>query len=83
MEHVLNFAYWLKDNYMELLSAIALMVLGFEMLVRLTPTKKDDSFMARVSSKLKWLMDLLKVPNVKAADSKLLGVVPKPDGLHK
>jgi len=82
MDALMNYLYWMKDNYAELLSSLAVLVMGLEMLVRLTPTKKDDGFMKRVSDKLAWLMGILKVPNVKAADGKLLGVLPKPDGLH-
>ena len=82
MEQVLNYLYWMKDNYAELLSSLAAILLGLEMLVRLTPTKKDDGAIERVGHKLRWIMNLLKVPNVKAADSKILGVLPKPDGNH-
>lgn len=83
MEQVMNFLYWLKDNYIELLSSLGIIMVGLQMLVRLTPTKKDDGALERVGAKLNWLMDLLKVPNVKASEQKILGVLPKPDGTHK
>lgn len=78
MDQIMNYLYWMKDNYAELLSSIAVLVMALEMIVRLTPTKKDDSFMERVSSKLNWLMNLLKVPNVKREDGKIIAGVHKP-----
>lgn len=83
MEQVMNFLYWLKDNYVELLSSLGVIMVGLQMLVRLTPTKKDDGAMERVGSKLNWLLDLLKVPNLKASEEKIMGVLPKPDGKHQ
>lgn len=83
MEQVMNFLYWLKDNYVELLSSLGVIMVGLQMLVRLTPTKKDDGAMERVGSKLNWLLDLLKVPNLKASEEKILGVLPKPSGKHE
>lgn len=71
MDQVLNFLYWLKDNYAELLSSLAVVLLGLEMLVRLTPTKKDDGALERVGSKLHKLMDILHVPNVKLDSGKV------------
>ena len=56
--------------------------MGAEILVRLTPTKKDDSALERVGKALKWIMNILKVPNLKADDKRLLGILPKPDGTH-
>lgn len=71
MEQVMNFLYWVKDNYVELLSSLGIILLGLEMLVRLTPTKKDDGAVERVGKKLRSLMDLLKVPNVKLDEGKV------------
>ena len=79
MEVVLGFVGWLKVNYIELLSALGVILVGLEMLVRLTPTKKDDGAVARVAKLYGKLLDLLKVPNVKRKDGSYI----LPDGTHK
>lgn len=39
-----------------------------EMVVRLTPTKKDDGAVQRVGYWVRWFFDKIKVPNLKEGD---------------
>lgn len=62
-------------NYQGILISLSIMIMGLEGIVRLTPTKKDDSALERAGKLIKWLMDLLKVPNVKREDGKIVSGV--------
>lgn len=43
-----------------------------ELIVRMTPTKKDDGFVQRIGNVIKKALDIVKIPNViKKDDSKL------------
>lgn len=69
---------WTMANYQGVLISASMILLGLEGIVRLTPTKKDDTALERAGKGLRWLMDLLKVPNVKREKGKVM-----PAGLHK
>jgi hypothetical protein len=56
---------WLMNNYAPMLQSLTLMVAAGTIAVRLTPTKSDDGFLARISSVLDRVLDLLRVPNVR------------------
>lgn len=56
---------WLMENYGDL-AALLLALLGVgEIVVRLTPTQKDDGMMERIGSFVRKVLDLLKMPNLK------------------
>lgn len=56
---------FIKDHYMDILISLSFLVAGAEVIVRLTPTTKDDSAVERLGTLLRKLMDFLKVPNIK------------------
>ena len=56
---------WLMANYMELFLVLGGLVSVAEVVVRLTPTKKDDSAVERIGKLLRQVMDFLKIPNAK------------------
>jgi len=56
---------WVTANYQDVLLAVASVVAAAEVVVRITPTKKDDGAVERVGSFVRKVMDFLKVPNVK------------------
>jgi len=56
---------WLTANYQDVLLSVAAVVAAAEIVVRITPTKKDDSAVERVGAIVRKLMDFFKVPNVK------------------
>lgn len=72
LDSILNQYYWVRDNYVDLLTSLAILMIALEGFVRLTPTKKDDGAVERMGHYLRKLMGLLKVPNVKREDGKLL-----------
>lgn len=49
-----------------LAATILALLTAAEMVVRLTPTQKDDTAVERIGKFIRRLFDLLKVPNVKA-----------------
>lgn len=56
---------WIKDHYGEIFALIFSMLGVAEVIVRLTPTKKDDGAVQRIGEVIKNIMDFLKIPNVK------------------
>lgn len=68
---------WAAANYQGVLASVSMILIGLEGLVRLTPTKKDDTALERAGKAIRWIMDLLKVPNVKREKGKIVS------GLHK
>lgn len=59
---LINFAW---ENIAQI-GAIILAIVGVaEMIVRLTPTEKDDGFVQRVGSVIKFVLDALRIPNIK------------------
>ena len=67
---------WMMANYAGILVSLSVIVVGLEGIVRLTPTKSDDSALERVGKAIHWLMDLLKIPNIKREGL-------KPSGTHE
>lgn len=61
----MNFINWIVANYVELFGAILGLVAVAEVIVRLTPTQKDDGAVERIGSFIKKVADFLKIPNVK------------------
>jgi hypothetical protein len=58
----------IQSIFVALLVSVGALVSFLELVVRFTPTKKDDGFIKRVGAKVDYLMDLLKVPNRKIKD---------------
>ena len=56
---------WIKDHYQDVISIIAGFMVVAGLIVRLTPTEKDDGVFATVDKYWNKLLDFLKVPNVK------------------
>lgn len=56
---------WVTSNYQDVLLAVAAVVAAAEVVVRITPTKKDDGAVERIGSIVKKLLDFFKVPNLK------------------
>jgi len=56
---------WVTSNYQDVLLALAAVVAAAEVVVRITPTKKDDGAVERVGKVVKKLLDFFKVPNLK------------------
>ena len=54
------------ENGPALAATILAMLTAAEMVVRLTPTQKDDTAVERIGKFIRRLFDLLQVPNVKA-----------------
>lgn len=69
---------WTMANYQGILISLATILVGLEGIVRLTPTKKDDTALERAGKIIHWLMDFLKVPNVKREDGKIVAGVHEP-----
>lgn len=56
---------WLVESKEELALAVMTLLTFLEVVVRLTPTKKDDGAMERVGKVVRKVFDFLKIPNVK------------------
>ncbi len=54
---------WLNEHYLDLGAAVLGLYAFVELIVRVTPTKADDTVLERVGKVLKKLMDFLKIPN--------------------
>lgn len=78
MDAILNQYYWMRDNYVELFTSLAILLIALQGFVRLTPTKSDDAFLERVSKYLDMAMKFLKIPNVKREDGSIM-----PAGVHE
>lgn len=57
---------WILANYPDVMLAMVGIVGAAEIIVRLTPTKKDDGFVERIGSVIRKVMDFLKIPNPKS-----------------
>lgn len=77
MDTVLNQYYWMRDNYVELLTSLMILLIALQGFVRLTPTKSDDAFLERMSGYLNLVFKWLKIPNVKREDGSIM-----PAGAH-
>jgi hypothetical protein len=58
-------AYKLELYFVLFFSALAGLVMIAEIVVRFTPTEKDDGAVKRIGDRLDKVLDLLKVPNRK------------------
>jgi len=56
---------WFGENYQALFLVVAGLVGVAEIIVRLTPTQKDDGAVERIGYYLRKIMDFLKIPNSK------------------
>ena len=54
---------WLNEHYMDVGAAVLGLYAFAEFVVRITPTKTDDTLLERVGAGLKKVMDFLKIPN--------------------
>lgn len=54
---------WIKDNYLNIFAVLSGLVAVAEVVVRFTPTEKDDGAVQRIGGYLKKVMDWLKIPN--------------------
>ena len=54
---------WIMDNYADLLIAVSGLVGVAEIIVRFTPTEKDDGAVERIGKGLKKVLDFAKIPN--------------------
>jgi len=61
----MEFFKWVTSNYQDVLLAVAAVVAAAEVVVRITPTKKDDGAVERIGKVVKKLLDFFKVPNLK------------------
>lgn len=66
MELVLAIYAWLVANGPVLAGAIMGLLSTAELVVRLTPTKKDDTAVERIGKVIRKFFDMLGVPNYKA-----------------
>ena len=57
------------SNVNSISTAILLLLGAAEIIVRLTPTEKDDGAIERVGAKIRKFFDLIKVPNNKKKDN--------------
>lgn len=78
MEFVMKFYAYLSANYMGILMAMASILTTAQLITRLTPTKEDDAFVARLSNILDKVFDFLKVPNVRRGSGSMM-----PSGMHE
>lgn len=56
---------YIAEHYVELFGILLGLVAVAEIVVRLTPTKKDDGAVERLGQVLRKIQDILKIPNVK------------------
>lgn len=56
---------FLKENYGNLFLLALSIVSVAEIVVRFTPTTKDDSAVERIGSIIRKIMDFFKIPNIK------------------
>lgn len=53
------------EQTQDFLSVSGIGIMLLELIVRLTPTKKDDGFVQRFGGAIKLGLDLMRVPNIK------------------
>lgn len=63
MENVISIYQWLIANYMSIVAVVLGLFSVAEIIVRITPTEKDDGALERVGAFIKKVLDFLKVPN--------------------
>lgn len=65
MEALTEYWTWTVANYKGIFIVLATIYPTLELITRLTPTKKDDTFLERAGALVRKLMDILKIPNLK------------------
>ena len=63
MEFLMKLYAYLAANWQGILLALGMVITTMETIVRLTPTKTDDGFVARIAKVVDALFTWLKVPN--------------------
>jgi len=56
---------WARDNFLNVVQIVTLLVVAAELITRLTPTKTDDGAVKRIGIQLDKLLTFLKVPNLR------------------
>lgn len=78
MEFLMKFWAYVSANWYGILMAGSMILAAAEFVVRLTPSKSDDGAVQRVANVYNKLFELLRVPNIKKQDGKLI----VPAGVH-
>ena len=63
MEKFQAFINWLIANKLALVAFVTSLYFLVEVVVRLTPTKSDDTVLEKIGKGLGWVFDFLKLPN--------------------
>ena len=56
---------WVRENFLNVVQIVTLLVVAAELITRLTPTKSDDGAVKRLGTQLDKLLTFLKVPNLR------------------
>ena len=56
---------WITENYVQLIYLAFAIISVAEIVVRFTPTEKDDGAVERIGYFVRKLADFLKIPNLK------------------
>lgn len=78
MEFISKLMAYISANWYGILMAGSIILAAAEFIVRLTPTKSDDGFVQRIANGYNKIFELLKVPNIRREDGKLI----VPSGVH-
>jgi len=78
MEVIKEVIAYISANWYGILMAGSMLLAAAEFVVRLTPTKDDDGFVQRIANVYNKIFEVLKVPNIKREDGKLI----VPAGIH-
>ena len=78
MEFVMKFWAYMSANWYGILMAGSVVLAAAEFIVRLTPTKNDDTAVQRIANVYNKLFEFLRVPNIKRQDGKII----IPEGMH-
>ena len=77
MEHFRELIQYLVADADRFAFFVILLLSGFEIFVRVAPTKSPKSGLERIGAVIKFVLDYLKVPNTKRKEGSV-----KPDGQH-
>jgi len=72
MQVILEFWAYMSANWYGILIAGGAILTAAELVVRLTPTANDDAFVQRIANVYNKLFELLKVPNIKREEGKII-----------
>lgn len=78
MEIIKETIAYVSGNWYGILMAGSMILGAAEFVVRLTPTKDDDGFVQRIANVYNKIFEILKVPNIKRENGKLI----VPAGVH-